>query len=69
MVRCSYREEETIGAVGIVQWMALEVQLLGREMTWYSVLKRDMGNGAEALTFRCLRTILREHDYSLVSEG
>ena len=34
--RCGYGKEETMKSR-----MILEVQLLGRDQTWYSVLKRD----------------------------
>ena len=51
MGRYSYREEENIKTVGIVQWMAIKIQLMGRDQTWYSVLKRGMGNGGEAYDF------------------
>ena len=49
--RCGYSKKETMETVGIMQRMTLEVQLLGRDQTWYPVLNRDTRIGDEAYDF------------------
>ena len=68
MGRDSYCEKEANEILWGMQWVTLEIQLTGRELTWCSVIKGIIERKLGFMLIRWWRILLSEHDHLLVSE-